>query len=193
MRVVAPDLPGRGRSELARALARLRHAAYLAAMAALIARLDVDAGRLGRHVARRPHRHGVRGATQASPIRRLVLNDFGARIAASPRCSASARYLRRAHRRFASVDEVEAHLREILAPFGNLTDAQWRHLAEHGAVPTDDGRLPPALRPGDREQFSRPIMLDIVLWQRVGHGRVPDADPARRALGPAVAADRRRR
>ena len=56
-------------------------------------------------------------------------------------------------------------MREIHAPFGPLTDAQWRHLAEH-SVPCRWGRaaaLP--LRSGHRQRFAIPIVLDIVLWQ----------------------------
>ena len=35
---------------------------------------------------------------------------------------------------FATLGEAEAYLREIYAPFGKLTDAQWRHMAVHGVV-----------------------------------------------------------
>jgi hypothetical protein len=63
-------------------------------------------------------------AERQAPIRRLVLNDFWrarlghvvARIGA---------YLRNDWR-FGAMKEVEAHLREIHAPFGALTNAQWR-------------------------------------------------------------------
>ena len=82
MRVVAPDLPGRGRS------APVEHAEdygtplYLAVMGALIAHLGVKeidwvgtslGGHIGMELAARP----------GSPIRRLVLNDFGARVPAA--------------------------------------------------------------------------------------------------------------
>ena len=43
--------------------------------------------------------------------------------------------------RFASLDALEAHLREIHAGFGPLTDAEWRHLAEHSAARREDGRF----------------------------------------------------
>ena len=125
---------------------------YLTAMAALIARLDVERGRLGRHVARRPHRHGARGAAEQRPIRRLVLNDFGARIpvAALQRIGA---YLRQA-RASTTLEEVEAHLREIHAPFGELTDAQWRHMAR-ARRRAGRGRLSPALRSRRSSSSSR--------------------------------------
>ena len=83
MRVVAPDLPGRGRSELARRTPRTTaRPVYIAAMAALIARLDVTqvdwvGTSLGGHIGM------VLAAQPESPIRRLVLNDFGARVSAA--------------------------------------------------------------------------------------------------------------
>ena len=43
--------------------------------------------------------------------------------------------------RFASLRALEAHLREIHAGFGPLTDAEWRHLAEHSAARREDGRF----------------------------------------------------
>ena len=47
----------------------------------------------------------------------------------------------RVKRRFESVEELEKHLRSIHEPFGNLTDSQWRHLAEHSAVKTEEIRV----------------------------------------------------
>ena len=66
MRVVAPDLPGRGRS------APVEHAEdygtplYLAVLGALIAHLGVNADRLGWHLSGRSHRHGA-GRTAGKP------------------------------------------------------------------------------------------------------------------------------
>jgi pimeloyl-ACP methyl ester carboxylesterase len=41
--------------------------------------------------------------------------------------------------RFAALTDLEAHLRRVHAPFGPLTDAQWRHLARHGHRFNADG------------------------------------------------------
>ncbi len=137
---------------------------YLSVLTSLIARLDVDevdwvGTSLGGHI-------GMEFAAHAgAPIRRLVLNDFGARIAARALQRISAYLTADAGRRFESVEEIDEHLREILAPFGNLTDEQWRHLAEHGAMPTDDGRFRLRHDPAIAKQFWWPIMIDIVLWQ----------------------------
>ena len=160
-RVVAPDLPGRGRSEFLAHAEDYGTPLYVAAMAALIARLDVDrvdwigtslGGHIGMEIA----------ARERSPIGRLVLNDFGARIpvAALQRIAA---YLRRAHV-FATLAEVEAYLRDVYAPFGALTDAQWRHLTVNGVVQDKDGfRL--HYDPAIVAQFSRPLLLDVALWR----------------------------
>jgi len=102
-------------------------------------------------------------AAQAqTPIRRLVLNDFGARVSAASLRRIGA-YLRRDWS-FVSLEEAEAHLREIHAPFGTLTDAQWRHLAEHGTAERGDGRLRFRHDPGIAMRFAVPIMFDVVLW-----------------------------
>jgi pimeloyl-ACP methyl ester carboxylesterase len=161
VRVIAPDLPGRGRSDWLESPTAYTDRAYTRAMATLIARLNVEqvdwiGTSLGGHV-------GMMLAAEAgSPIRRLVLNDFGARVgAASLRRIGT--YLRRDWR-FDSLPDAEAHLREIHAPFGALTDAQWRHLAEHSTVDDGRGRLRFHFDPAIALRFAIPIMLDVALW-----------------------------
>jgi len=61
------------------------------------------------------------------------------------------------------VTEVEAHLRQIHAPFGELTAAQWRHLAEHSVAEVDEV-LRFSYDPAIATRFAVPIMLDLVLW-----------------------------
>jgi pimeloyl-ACP methyl ester carboxylesterase len=70
-------------------------------------------------------------AKKSSPIRRLVLNDVGALVPWSALFRMKG-YITRG-RSFASEGEAETYLREVCAPFGPLTDAQWRHLARHSA------------------------------------------------------------
>lgn len=161
-RVVAPDLPGRGRSDWLGSWAHYSDATYTAAMAALIARLDVESidwvgtsagGHIGMMVA----------AEAGTPIRRLILNDFGARLAASA-LRPIAGYLGRDWR-FESFEELEAHVRDAHAPFGTLTDDQWRHIAEHSAVRDDRGGLRFHYDPAIGRRFMVPILVDIVLWR----------------------------
>ena len=161
MRVVAPDLPGRGRS------APVAHAEdygtplYLAVAGALIAHLGVKevdwvGTSLGGHI-------GMELAAQpGSPIRRLVLNDFGARVPAVA-LQRIGNYLRRTPT-FRTLTEAEMYVREIYAPFGPLSDAQWRHLAEHSVI-GESGQLRLNYDPKIVTQFSRPMYLDVALWR----------------------------
>jgi pimeloyl-ACP methyl ester carboxylesterase len=77
-------------------------------------------------------------AKPGSPIRRLVLNDVGPLIPWSALFRMKG-YVGRDKQPFASLDEVEAYLREVCASFGPLTDAQWRHLAAHSARALENG------------------------------------------------------
>ena len=63
-----------------------------------------------------------------SPIRRLVINDIAPEVPTAA-LQRLALYLG-ADRRFPDLKAVEAHLRETLAPFGPMTDADWRRMAE---------------------------------------------------------------
>jgi pimeloyl-ACP methyl ester carboxylesterase len=101
-------------------------------------------------------------ALPGSPIRRLVLNDFGARVAGAA-LTRIAGYLR-LKRRFGSVEELEKHLREIHETFGSLTDAHWRHIATHSAVKTEEGDYRQHYDPAIGRNFSWPLMVDIALW-----------------------------
>jgi len=169
MRVVAPDLPGRGRSASVAQAEDYGTPLYLAVMGALIAHLGVSeidwigtslGGHIGMELAARP----------GTPIRRLVLNDFGARVpvAALQRIS---NYLRDT-RRFRTLAEVETYLREIYAPFGPLSDAQWRHVAEHSVI-EESGQLRLNYDPRIVTQFSRPMYLDVALWRVWEHVECP--------------------
>src|SRR5260221_14121736 len=145
LRVIAPDLPGRGRSDWVTPPTDYATPLYLAAGAAVIARsgakmVDWVGTSLGGHV-------GMELAALANaPIRRLVLNDFGARVAgiALQRIGS---YLR-LKRRFTDVKELEAHPRTIHRPFGKLSDAPLQHLPAHSAAKTADGRRRHSHHPG---------------------------------------------
>jgi pimeloyl-ACP methyl ester carboxylesterase len=97
-----------------------------------------------------------------TPVRRLLLNDFGARIGgvALQRIGA---YLR-VKRHFESVDALETHLRTVHVPFGHLTDTQWKHMAEHSARKAEEGDYRQHFDPAIARAFSWPLMVDISLW-----------------------------
>ncbi|MGQ0664740.1 MAG: alpha/beta fold hydrolase [Pseudomonadota bacterium] len=160
MRVVAPDMPGRGRSPWLARKEDYSYPFYVAAMAALIARLGVKevawvgtsmGGIIGMMLAAQP----------GTPVTRLVLNDIGAFIPKSA-LERVAQYIG-ADPRFDDLDGVEAYLRRVHAPFGQLTDDQWRHLARHSAVPTAAGlrlRYDPAIA----QVFADGPLDDMALW-----------------------------
>jgi pimeloyl-ACP methyl ester carboxylesterase len=162
MRVVAPDLPGRGRSERLPYAHHYATATYLSAMTGLLCRLNVSevdwvGTSLGGHI-------GMElAALPGSPIRRLVLNDFGARLQGAA-LNRLGRYSRLS-KRFGSIDELEQHLRNIYQPFGRLTDEHWRHMTEHSAVLEGDGHYRQNYDPAISTDFMLwPSMLDIALW-----------------------------
>lgn len=159
-RVVCPDVVGRGDSDWLVDKGDYRFSTYLSDAAALIARITAPAPQpsfgtvralRGRRAPAGPAQidwvgtsmGGLIGmliaAKRGSPIRRLVLNDVGAFI------PWSALYRLKGYvaggGAFRSPLEVEAYLREACAPFGPLSDEQWRHLAEHSAEAADDGRF----------------------------------------------------
>lgn len=161
-RVICPDLPGRGHSHWLPVLTDYHPPTYLTDMAALIARSGAEqidwigtslGGQLGMMLAAQPN----------SPIRKLVLNDIGAFI---PK-QALERIFGYVGKdpMFSNVKAVEAYLREVHAPFGPLTDNQWRHLAEHSArrdVQAEAWRL--HYDPGLVEPFDEGVSEDVNLW-----------------------------
>ncbi|SDO97110.1 Pimeloyl-ACP methyl ester carboxylesterase [Ralstonia sp. 25mfcol4.1] len=128
-RVVCPDVAGRGRSEW---LADPHHYVvpqYVSDMVALIARLNVEqvdwfgtsmGGLIGMGLAGLPK----------SPVRKLLLNDVGPRIAAQALERIGA-YLGLPVR-FKTFEEGLAYLQTISTSFGRHTPEQWREL--NGAI-----------------------------------------------------------
>lgn len=159
VRAIAPDLPGRGRSDWLDG-DQYDNAVYLAAMAALIARIgapriDWVGTSLGGYIGM------AMAALPRNPIRRMVLNDFGARVSHMA-LRRIATYLR-VRPKFEDVRAAETYLREVLAPFDNLSDAQWQHIASHSVTHGDKGwqwHYDPAIA----NNFSLLISFDVVLW-----------------------------
>ena len=183
-RVVCPDVAGRGDSEWLADKGDYSFSTYLADAAALIARVTAPGaasidwvgtsmgGLIGMLLAAKPQ----------SPIRRLVLNDVG------PFISWGSLYRLKGYVAgvvsFRSHEEVEAHLRTVLSPFGPLNDEQWRHLAEHSVFDAGEGKLQlrydPAIghtmrgRPRDPEFPLGPnFMSGIDLWSTWAEIRCP--------------------
>jgi pimeloyl-ACP methyl ester carboxylesterase len=103
-------------------------------------------------------------AQPQSPIRRLILNDVGPVIAAGA-LARIGEYLATPPD-FASPEEAEAYIRVIAAPFGQLTDAQWRHLTAHVIKSGPTGRYQLRYDPGIAALFAAAAGegKDIEFW-----------------------------
>lgn len=136
-RVICPDLPGRGASDWLSEPMLYQPPSYVAALAHLLARVDGPVDWVGTSLG------AICGmgiaAAKGQPIRRMVMNDLGPFVPQA--AMARIRDYIAEVPRFADLAALEAHLRRVHAPFGRLTDAQWRHLAEHSARPSGDGGL----------------------------------------------------
>jgi pimeloyl-ACP methyl ester carboxylesterase len=98
-----------------------------------------------------------------SPISRLVLNDVGPVITAES-LKRIGEYVGRAPK-FATFDDAEKYIRLVSAPFGSLSDAQWRHLTEHCLRHAADGSLEMCYDPGIGEPFRQALVFqDVNLW-----------------------------
>jgi len=84
-------------------------------------------------------------------IRRLVLNDIGPELA-EPALARIRAYAGQPPA-FATVSELEAYFRQIYAPYGPLSDAQWRRLTETSVRRLPDGRVTPHYDPAMVDQF----------------------------------------
>ncbi len=145
-RVIAVNIVGRGGSSWLADPKQYQIPTYAAHVASFLKSLEVNqidwigtsmGGIIGMALA----------AQETSPIRRLILNDVGPYIAEAA-LKQIQDYLG-LDLVFANLDELEQHLRLIHAGFGNLDDAEWRHLAVHSARETRDGwrlEYDPAIR-----------------------------------------------
>ena len=164
-RVLAVDMPGRGRSEWLRVKTDYVYPTYLTTLVALIAASGartVDwvgtsmGGLLGIVMAAQPD----------SPVTRLVVNDVGPTIEPSA--------IRRigdyvgTDPTFGTEAELIAYMRSI-SPFGPLDDAQWRHLARTASAQRADGRYGFVYDPGIAVPFrDAPAVTDLwPLWDAI--------------------------
>ena len=169
-RVICPDTIGRGLSQWSPAPESEYCLAFYERQAVdLLDRLGIDqchwlgtsmGGAIGLHAAAGP----LRGR-----IRRLVLNDIGPSLA--PAAVARIRAYAGNPPAFATFSELETYFRTVYRPYGLLTDAQWRRLAETSVRRLPDGRFTPhydpamvlqfSLHPADYEQWEAWDRLDL--------------------------------
>jgi pimeloyl-ACP methyl ester carboxylesterase len=158
-RVLAVDMPGRGRSDWLADAGDYVTATYLTTLTALIAASGAETvGWVGTSMG------GLLGMVMAAqprtPIARLVINDIGPVIepAALVRIGG---YLG-TDPAFDSESAIEAYVREVSAPFGPLTDAQWRHVVRTNVRRDADGRWRLGYDPGIAIPFrSQPLPPDL--------------------------------
>ncbi|MBU6426462.1 MAG: alpha/beta fold hydrolase [Rhodospirillales bacterium] len=164
--VICPDLPGRGKSDWLPDGISYQPATYVVALAHLLAQINKPVAWVGTSLG------GICGmmiaAAQNTPVTRLVLNDIGPHIPAA----ALARirdYMVAAPERFASLAALTKHVREVHAPFGALSDAQWAHLARFSARqvmdPTGEGKtIAMHYDPKIAEPIRATVPLDVDMW-----------------------------
>jgi pimeloyl-ACP methyl ester carboxylesterase len=162
-RVVCPDLAGRGRSDWLADADDYAMPQYCVDMTALIARLGVESvdwvgTSLGGLVGM------ILAGQDRSPIRRLVINDIGPYLPWNTLFRIGVN-VRAAPREFPSLGAVEAHFRTALAAFGDLSDAEWRHLAEHSVERGPDGRFHVLFDPGIARPFQPGLLYNLSLWR----------------------------
>ena len=176
-RVICPDAPGRGMSDWLAGPEDYSYPVYLSAMAALIARLTATSraadgatridwvgtsmgGYIGMLLAAQPN----------APIARLVLNDVSPLVPKAV-IERIGTYVGK-DPRFDSIEKLEGYVRLVSVGFGNLTDAQWRHLTVHGAKQHADGRWGMCYDPAIAAAFAGPYQ-DIDLWPMYDAVRCP--------------------
>lgn len=161
-RVICPDTIGRGLSQWSPAPANEYCLAFYVKLAQSlldqlgIARCSWLGTSMGGAIGLRAAATSLRGR-----IRRLVLNDIGPSLA--PAAVERIRTYAGGPPAFATVTELEQYFRTVYAPYGLLSDAQWRRLAETSTRRLPDGRVTPHYDPAMVQQFVH-HPLDYEQW-----------------------------
>lgn len=151
-RVICPDTIGRGLSQWSPDPAREYSLAFYVRLAQSlldqlgIARCHWLGTSMGGAIGLRAAATSLRGR-----IQRLVLNDIGPSLAA-PAVERIRTYAG-SPPAFATVGELEQYFRTVYAPYGWLSDAQWRRLTETSVRRLPDGRVTPHYDPSMVQQF----------------------------------------
>ena len=160
-RVICPDVVGRGKSDWLTDKADYTYPLYVNDLATLLARIDAEQiDWVGTSMG------GLIGVFLASyagtPIHKLVINDIGPRVPVTG-LKRIAEYVGQVVA-YDSLEKMERFMRTIGAPFGSLTDEQWRHMTMHSSRQLEDGRYALAYDPGIAENFKTLALQDIDLW-----------------------------
>ncbi len=164
--VICPDLPGRGKSDWLPDGLAYQPPTYVVALAHLLAQINKPVSWVGTSLG------GICGmmiaAAQNTPITKLILNDIGPHIPAVS-LQRIRDYMVSAPERFPSLAALTGHLREVHAPFGLLSDAEWAHLARFSARqvldPTGGGNnIAMHYDPKIVEPIRATVPLDVDMW-----------------------------
>jgi len=126
--IACPDIVGRGQSDWLTEPNFYGYPQYMADANALMARLNSSrfdwvgtsmGGLIGMFLAGQPQ----------TPLRRLVMNDIGAVIPGKALQRIRKYVSLQPH--LSSLDQANKYIRQILAPFGNLTEEQWQQLVRY--------------------------------------------------------------
>ena len=152
-RILAPDTIGRGASSWAGDPAEYRFARYERLATALLDRFGLDrvrwvgtsmGGALGIRLA---------AGALAGRITHLVVNDIGPELP-KPAIERILTYVGNPPN-FATLAELETYLRRVYAPYGFMTDAEWRAMTLTSWRRRDDGRIVPHYDPAIVRQFTQ--------------------------------------
>ena len=164
-RVICPDVVGRGQSDWLADKSLYVVPQYVSDMLTLLARVEASTvhwvgtsmgGLIGMGLA----------ALQHTPISKLLLNDVGPSLTAVS-LQRICEYLGAAPR-FDSYAQIEAVVRFVSQPFGQFSDAQWRHLTEHVVRQGADGkfefRYDPGIAVAAGQALAQSQGRDLELW-----------------------------
>jgi pimeloyl-ACP methyl ester carboxylesterase len=160
-RILCPDMPGRGDSEWLRDPNDYGFPTYLSVTVALLAHARAErvawvgtsmGGLLGMVLAAQPE----------TPVTRLLIDDVGPVI--EPAALIRIASYVGLDPVFDNFQALEAHVREVSAPFGALTNEQWNGLARSTARQTPDGRWRLKYDPGIAIPFRTAAAPSADLW-----------------------------
>ena len=164
-RVIAVDLPGRGRSDFLPEPLDYNHTQYCQDLIALLAHLGVSTpgsvdwlgvslgGLLGIRLA----------GMENSPIRRLIINDVGP-VVPQPALDFIYKVIAQTYH-FDTIQALEKRMRETRGlSWGPVTDQQWKHMAEHNARALDDGQITYSYDPEIAVVFEHQPLGGVDLW-----------------------------
>ena len=158
--LICPDLPGRGKSAWLPDANLYQPPTYVQALSHLLAFIDRPVHWVGTSLG------GICGmltaAATGNPIQRLVLNDIGPFI---PKAAlARIRDYIGGAPAFDTLDDSEHYLRTVHSAFGQLTDAQWRHMAQTSTRTLSDGKLALHYDPAIAAPMQAAEPQDVDMW-----------------------------